>query len=62
MCTVFISFICLVSHDAAFNPMNAVTIYIYMVTLNFLSSRRPYIYALDKSVCFPCEAKKLNEF
>ena len=36
--------------------------HIHMVTLNFLSSRRPYVYALDKFVCFPREAKKLNEF
>ena len=33
----------------------------YKVTLNFRSSRRPYIYANDKFVRFLREAKKLNE-
>ena len=40
------------------NPLNAAII--YMVTLNFRSSRQPYIYVCDKFVRFLREAKKLN--
>ena len=46
--------------NKAVSCKDAATIYI-MVTLNFRSSWRPYIYAHDKIMHFLREAKKLNE-
>ena len=44
------------------NALNAVNIYIYGHIKLPVIAATIYIYALDKFVCFPREAKKLNEF